>query len=101
MKVLLKLEKMNKAGEAPVYLRITKDRKPKYVSIGVHVKPQNWDSDQGRVKKPHPNIERTNAFIAQKVAEASGVALALQTESKFVSPCKSSRPSWASLRRAS
>ncbi|GAB2960620.1 site-specific integrase [Hymenobacter coalescens] len=86
VKVLLKEEKINKAGEAPVYLRIIKDRKPKYISIGVRVRPQDWDGDAGRVKKSHPNKSRVNAFIATKVAEAEGVALDLQRESKFVSP---------------
>lgn len=79
-------DKVNKAGEAPVYLRITKDRKPKYVSLGLRVKPQEWNADLGRVKKPHRNMAQANAFIASKVAEAEGVMLDLQRESKFVSP---------------
>ncbi|MBT9391791.1 site-specific integrase [Hymenobacter sp. NST-14] len=86
VKVILKEEKINKAGEAPVYLRIIKDRKSKYISIGLRVKPQDWNSDLCKVKKSHPNMGRTNAFIATKVAEAEGVALDLQRESKFVSP---------------
>lgn len=86
VKVLLMEEKINKAGEAPVYLRITKDRKPKYISIGLRVKPQEWNADTGRVKKPHRNMAQANAFIASKEAEAEGVALDLQRESKFVSP---------------
>lgn len=86
VKVLLKEEKINKAGEAPVYLRIIKDRKPKYVAIKLRVKPQDWNEDTGRVKKSHPNMARANAFIASKVAEAEGIALDLQRESKFVSP---------------
>lgn len=86
VKVLLKEEKVNKAGEAPVYLRIIKDRKPKYISIGLRVKPQDWNSDLGKVKRSHRNMAGTNAFIASKVAEAEGIALDLQRESKFVSP---------------
>jgi integrase/recombinase XerD len=86
VKVLLKEEKIDKTGRAPVYLRIIKDRKPKYISIGLRVKPQDWDSDSGKVKKSHPNKAQANAFIASKVAEAEGVALELQRESKFVSP---------------
>lgn len=86
VKVILKEEKINKAGEAPVYLRIIKDRKSKYISIGLRVKPQDWNSDLCKVKKSHPNMGRANAFIATKVAEAEGVALDLQRESKFVSP---------------
>jgi len=86
VKVLLMEEKINKAGKAPVYLRITKDRKHKYISIGLRVKPEEWNADKGRVKKPHPNMAQANAFIASKESEAEGVALDLQRESKFVSP---------------
>ncbi len=86
VKIILMEKKVNDAGEAPVYLRIIKDRKPKYISIGLRVKPENWDSDTGQVKKPHPNMKRVNGYIAQKVAEAHEVSLTLQMDSKFVSP---------------
>jgi integrase len=86
VKVVLKEEKMNKAGAAPLYLRITENRKPRYVSIGLRVKPQEWNADTGKVKKPHPNMTQANAFIADKVAKAEGTALDLQRESKFISP---------------
>ncbi|PJJ54928.1 site-specific integrase [Hymenobacter chitinivorans] len=86
VKVLLMEEKINKAGEAPVYLRIIKDRKPKYISIGLRVKPQDWNSDLGRVKKSHPKMAHTNAYLSAKLAEADATALDMQRESKFVSP---------------
>lgn len=88
VRVILKEEKVNKAGEAPVYLRIIKDRKPTYVSLSLRVKPQDWNSDTGRVKRSHPNMARTNAYISQRMAQAEDVALKLQTESKFVAPVK-------------
>lgn len=69
-----------------MYLRIIKDRKPKYVAIGLRVKPEDWNNDSGRVKKSHPNMGRVNAFIASKMAEVEGIVVDMQRESKFVSP---------------
>ncbi|WP_457079487.1 tyrosine-type recombinase/integrase [Hymenobacter sp. HD11105] len=86
MKIILMENKANKAGEMPVYLRIIKDRKPKYLSIGLRVKLSDWNNDLSRVRKSHPNSQRVNAFIAQKAAEAEEVSLELQIESKFVAP---------------
>ena len=34
IKAVLAIHKTNKHGEHPIWIRITKDRKPKYISIG-------------------------------------------------------------------
>ena len=86
VKIVLKKEKINKIGEAPLYIRIIKDRKAKFVSLGVRILPKDWNESQSRVKKSHPNSQRLNNFIAHKVAEAEGVALEMETNSKYVSP---------------
>jgi site-specific recombinase XerD len=85
VKVLLKQNKGKKNGEMPIYLRIIKDRKAKFISTGIYVLPGQWNEDTSRVRKSHRNSTRLNAYIAQKVAEAEGVALELETRSKTVS----------------
>lgn len=84
--VLLKKEKANKAGEAPLYLRLIKDRKTQYISLGQRVRPADWNEDLRRVKKSHPNSTRVNHLIAQKVAEAEALSLDLEMQSEFVAP---------------
>ncbi len=88
VKVLLKKEKINKNGEAPIYLRLIKDRKPKYISVGVKVKPKDWNEIQGKVRKSHKNSQRINNFIAHKIADAEAIALEMVTKSRYVSPKK-------------
>lgn len=86
VKIILKLNKINSNGEAPLYIRIIKNRKAKFISLGIKLKPKEWNEKQSRVRKSHPNSQRLNNFIAHKVAEAEGVALEMETNSKYVSP---------------
>ena len=86
IKIILKKEKINKFGEAPLYIRLIKDRKAKFISLGIKIKPADWNDNQLKVRKSHPNSQRMNNFIAHKVAEAEGIALEMETNSKYVSP---------------
>lgn len=86
IKVVLKKEKANVKGEAPLYIRIIKNRKAKFISLGTKVKIKDWDDKNFRVKKSHPNSQRLNNYIAHKIAEAQSVALEMETNSKYVSP---------------
>ncbi|MEM0998621.1 MAG: site-specific integrase [Bacteroidota bacterium] len=75
IKVLIRTEKTKKNGEAPLYIRLTQDRKSKYISLGFGLLPRQWDADKQRVRKSHPNAPRLNALIAEKRAEVEGLAL--------------------------
>jgi len=86
VKIILKKNKINLQGEAPLYIRIIKNRKTKFISLGVKVLIKDWNEKQFKVRKSHPNSQRLNNFIAHKVAEAEGVALEMETNSKYVSP---------------
>jgi hypothetical protein len=83
--LLLKKNKQDANGEMPLYLRIIKDRKTKFLSLGIKIHPDIWDEQKHRVKKKHPNSVRLNNFLAQKIAEAESVALELETENKSIS----------------
>lgn len=84
-KIILRTSKINSSGEAPLCIRIIKNRKAKFVSLGYRVKPENWDEEKGRARKSQSNYQKLNAFIASKVSEAEGAALELETESKNIS----------------
>jgi len=83
-KIILKKNKANKNGEFPLYLRIIKDRKAKFISLGITLPPHQWNEKTGRVRKSHPNSQRMNNFIAKKISDAEGIALVMETSSKFV-----------------
>ena len=86
--LLLKKNKDNEKGEMPIYLRIIKGRKAKFISLGYKVLPNLWDAKKQRVKKAYPNSGRVNAFLGKKVAEAENVAVTMETSKKFVSSKK-------------
>ena len=88
IKVIFNEGKINKKGEVPIWLRITKDRKPKYIALGVKVLKSQWNSDTNKVRKGHKNSQRLNNFIAQKVAEAEAVALEMEATSKYTTTHK-------------
>ena len=68
-KVVIRREKLSKStNEAPVCLRITKDRKVTYKTL-LHVSPDYWDEKEQCVKKQHPNAVALNAVISKRKAE--------------------------------
>lgn len=86
--LLLKDNKVNEKGEMPIYLRIIKGRKAKFISLGYKVHPDLWDAGKQRVKKGYQNSTRVNAFLAKKVADAEGIAVTMETTKKYVSSRK-------------
>lgn len=59
-------------GEHPLMICVCKDRKRRYISLGVSVKSQFWDFEKSRPKRNCPNREQLNRLIAeteQKYAE--------------------------------
>lgn len=87
VKIILRVSKMSN-GHAPLYLRIIKGRKAKFVSLGSTIKPSEWNEEIGKVRKSHPNSGRLNSFIAQKIAEAENIGVELESKSKNVSSLK-------------
>ncbi|POY35503.1 recombinase [Solitalea longa] len=84
--VVIRSKKLDSKGEAPLYLRIIKDRKAKFISVGIKIDPKFWDEKKLRIKKGHPNSQRFNNYLTNKIAEAENIILDLQTKSKTVSP---------------
>lgn len=84
IKLILRENKINNSGEMPLYIRIIKDRKTKFISLSTYLKPEQWNEKQSRVVK-HKNSVRLNNFIAQKVAEANNIALEMEIKNKYVS----------------
>lgn len=88
VKIILRTERENGKGEHPLRMRITKNRRTKTFNLGIDVVAEQWDDEKQRVKKSHPNASRINAFLATKVAEAEGVAVELETNSKYIGTYK-------------
>lgn len=55
--------------EHPLMLRLTKNRKLKYVSLHLSLAPQYWDASKGRPRRHCPDREKIIALIEQKIRE--------------------------------
>ena len=82
-------------GKSPLMLRVTKDRKPKYVSLGIAIFPKYWDFEKNKPTPRCPNKELIEKIILDKqveyqrqilefVAEQKEYTAALLVESKKV-----------------
>lgn len=88
IKLILRTNKIDQSGHSPLYIRLIKDRKTKFVAVGVKLKESEWDDEKQRVKKNHPNSARMNASISQKVADAEAQVADLERKIKSVSANK-------------
>ena len=84
VKVFPRLDKVNKQGLVPMYLRLTKNRKSKYIALDVYIDPKNWNVKTGKLKPTAKNASQINNFLAVKEAEAEALALEMETKSKFI-----------------
>lgn len=62
----------SQTGQYPLYIRVIKDRKAKFLTTGQKLKPSEWNEAKQKVKKSHPNSARLNAFLSQLIADAEG-----------------------------
>ena len=56
----------------PIKIRITTDRKSKYVSVGYSVKKLDWSQYKRNVKSTNPDYEKINYEISQMVLKIEG-----------------------------
>ena len=67
-------------------LRVTKDRKLKYVSLGISLNPVHWDFSKNEPKADCPNREYIEMLIADKIKEYSAKIIELKaTNQEFTS----------------
>lgn len=70
--------KVLKNNESPLMVRVCKDRKRKYISLGISVNPTYWDFNRNAPKPQCPNKEYIDSLIAQKVQEYSAQIIELK-----------------------
>jgi hypothetical protein len=71
VKVVLFTSKILKNEEHPIMLRITKDRKTKYSSLGHSCHVDLWDKAKCLPKRKHPEYRELSILIEHKKSEAS------------------------------
>lgn len=73
-------------GEHPLMLRICKDGKKKYQSLGISINPKYWDFKKNTLKACCPNKEYIQKIILNKQMEFQQRMLQLTCEHGAVSP---------------
>ncbi len=71
-----------KNGEHPLMLRISKDNKKKYQSLGISVNPKYWDFVKNKPKPNCPNREQILKIILDKQAKLQSSILEYNAEDK-------------------
>ena len=67
--------KVLKNGESPLMVRICKNGKKKYKSLGISVNPAHWDFKKNLPKPKCPNYEALLILINEKINEFQRIIL--------------------------
>ncbi|NDV80102.1 site-specific integrase [Dysgonomonas sp. 511] len=66
-------------GEHPLVIRICKDGKKKYQSLGISINPKYWDFDKNQPKRNCPNKEQILQLITERSKEYTEQIIELKT----------------------
>ena len=69
-------------GENPLAIRLTKNRKRRYIRLGISIDPQYWDKVKNKPKPNCPNKEYIENVITEKLAKYQKQVLEFQTIGK-------------------
>lgn len=65
---ILKLNKADRFGNVPIWLRITQNRKSTYIATGYKCKPEEWDDDSKKVSKSVDHSILINGDLKKQIA---------------------------------
>ncbi len=69
-------------GENPIMIRVCKDGKKKYKSLGVSVNPKFWNFEKNTLKPNCPNFDYLNRIIIDNASKLSEEIVKLKSERK-------------------
>ena len=69
-------------GENPLMLRVCKDGKAKYQSLGISVNPKHWNFKKNEPKSKCPNFEQIQKIILDKKVEIQKKMLEIRADQK-------------------
>ena len=73
-------------GEHPLMIRVCKDGKKKYISLGISIDPKYWDFSKNRPKVNCPNKEQIEKLIIDKAKAYNDQIIELKAENKDFTP---------------
>lgn len=69
-------------NELPLKIRVCKNRKNRYISIGLSIKEEHWDFTKNQPKPNCPNREQLEKLIANKISEIKAQIVELKASNK-------------------
>ena len=69
-------------GQHPLMLRLTKNRKRKYISLHISLSPEHWDAEKCKPKRKCPNREQIERLIRTKIEELQSQVMEFKTSDK-------------------
>ena len=69
-------------GLHPLMLRLTKNRKRKYISLHISLSPEYWDTEKCKPKRNCPNREQIERLIRTKIEELQSQVMEFKTSDK-------------------
>ncbi|WP_026810552.1 site-specific integrase [Arenibacter latericius] len=79
IKIILRKNYQKKDKTFPIVLRLTKNRKTKFIFTGEYILKKDWDDTKGLARNSHPNSARLNNLLLKKLSEAHDAALEIET----------------------
>ena len=68
-----------KNGELPLKIKVCKDRKTRYINLGVSTKAENWDFSKNRLKNTSPNKDKIENLITCTISKLREKIVELKT----------------------
>ena len=75
VQLVLVTRKTKADGTAPVWVRVSANRRSRYRSTGIAVEPKHWNKPKQRVRRSHPLADAFNARLADVVVTATQAML--------------------------
>ena len=85
VKIVLWKYQQNKDGSYPLRLRIYKNGKIHYRSLGYSLKVEDWNDRNCEVRKSHPNAKRLNHKLAKEVADTLDKLITIENKAPMAS----------------
>ena len=70
---ILRTDKQRTDGKAPIYLRITENRKSRQLSTSEWIQPKHWHKDKEVVRRSHRTYKAINTLLSNKLDRAKRI----------------------------
>ena len=80
MQVICRKDRVTKDRRAPVFIRFTKNRKVRYISMGVAVRIDDWDFENQCIRSDSPEMQSIQFQIDSKVEDYRWIICSKRTD---------------------